>query len=561
MRRIFLLVFTACLLLVQAACYAAQVTDVKWGVDKNNILRLVVDLTDAAGYHVDVTDASVNLTVDAGISALAAGSRKMKSDVADVMQVAASGGKTIISLPLKVQLTPGDCKAFTLKKDPVTGRPARIVLDLATPKNAQPLPPAKSAASVARAPQRTYPAPSAKAGAQPPAASGKAGVSTQPPRVSTRPPAPRHETKRNIALAQGVNTQDGSGVRPAEAEKPYKAVEDMQARINAKALEQQQKREQQQAAQAPKQEPAKAAGDAQGQQAAGATAQPPATAGATAQPPATAGAAQTQPQAASTPAAQAKQPPAQEAPTVQKEDKNKAATSVRAKKKRSKKDALESAGGIKARAASKKRGKKDEVVKGSGKFRVDGGIAGKIITLDAGHGGSDPGAIGPSGLKEKEITLAIARLLEEELEKKGAKVFMTRTRDVDVYGPNASDVQELQARVNVGERNNSDIFVSLHINSSVNKNVGGFSTYYFPKTANDLRLAQAVQKQLTANFGVADMGVRQANFYVIKRISMPAVLLEMCFISNPEEEKLMQGKWFQKKAAKMVAEGLEKYFK
>ena len=540
MRRIFLLVFTACLLLVQAACYAAQVTDVKWGVDKNNILRLVVDLTDAAGYHVDVTDASVNLTVDAGISALAAGSRKMKSDVADVMQVAASGGKTIISLPLKVQLTPGDCKAFTLKKDPVTGRPARIVLDLATPKNAQPLPPAKSAASVARAPQRTYPAPSAKAGAQPPAASGKAGVSTQPPRVSTRPPAPRHETKRNIALAQGVNTQDGAGVRPAEAEKPYKAVEDMQARINATALEQQQKREQQQAAQAPKQEPAKVAGDAQGQQAAGATAQPQAAADAT---------------------MQEIDESLKKVESALKEDEKKATTSTKARKKRSKKDALESAGGIKARAASKKRGKKDEVVKGSGKFRVDGGIAGKIITLDAGHGGSDPGAIGPSGLKEKEITLAIARLLEEELEKKGAKVFMTRTRDVDVYGPNASDVQELQARVNVGERNNSDIFVSLHINSSVNKNVGGFSTYYFPKTANDLRLAQAVQKQLTANFGVADMGVRQANFYVIKRISMPAVLLEMCFISNPEEEKLMQGKWFQKKAAKMVAEGLEKYFK
>ena len=140
------------------------------------------------------------------------------------------------------------------------------------------------------------------------------------------------------------------------------------------------------------------------------------------------------------------------------------------------------------------------------------------------------------------------------------RVYSVDLDDYAEFGPNASDAEELQARVNVGEKYNSDMFVSLHVNSSVNKNVGGFSTYYYPKTDNDLRLAKNIQNKLAANFGVDDLGVRQANFYVIKRISMPAVLVEMCFISNEKELTLMKGQWFQKKTARLIAEGIEKYF-
>ena len=151
--------------------------------------------------------------------------------------------------------------------------------------------------------------------------------------------------------------------------------------------------------------------------------------------------------------------------------------------------------------------------------------------------------------------------VKELLEKEGAKVYMTRTTDKDVYAPNASDRAELQARVNVAEKHNSDLFLSLHINSSVNKSVGGFSSYYYPKTDNDLKIAKAIQDKFAKNFGVDNLGVRQANFYVVKRCSMPATLLEMCFISNPNEEKLMKGKWFQKKTARLIVEGVENYFK
>ena len=199
-------------------------------------------------------------------------------------------------------------------------------------------------------------------------------------------------------------------------------------------------------------------------------------------------------------------------------------------------------------------------IKAKSKFRTGGGIKDKIITLDPGHGGSDPGAIGASGLKEKQITLEISMRVKELLEKEGAKVYMTRTTDKDVYAANASDRAELQARVNVAEKHNSDLFLSLHINSSVNKSVGGFSSYYYPKTDNDLKIAKTIQDKFAQNFGVDNLGVRQANFYVVKRCSMPATLLEMCFISNPKEEKLMKSKWFQKKTALLIVEGVKNYF-
>ena len=115
---------------------------------------------------------------------------------------------------------------------------------------------------------------------------------------------------------------------------------------------------------------------------------------------------------------------------------------------------------------------------GSGKYSTSGGLSGKTITIDPGHGGSDSGAIGPHGVQEKNITLPISMYLKKSLENRGAKVLLTRTTDVDVYGPNASGVDELGARVNVANRSNSDVLVSVHINAFNNPSVGGIATYY-----------------------------------------------------------------------------------
>lgn len=193
-------------------------------------------------------------------------------------------------------------------------------------------------------------------------------------------------------------------------------------------------------------------------------------------------------------------------------------------------------------------------------FKISGGIKGKKITIDPGHGGSDPGAIGKNGTTEKESNLKIAMKLRDYLSEKGAIVSMTRTSDVDVYGVSATDAQELQARVDVAENNAADLFVSLHCNASTNRDVSGMTTYYYPKTNYDKVIAKAVQDRLIKNFGLDDLGIRQASFYVNKRSSMPSVLVEMAFLSNVKEEKLLRSNWFQTKMANTIAEGIEDYF-
>ena len=454
MRKIFVLIALACSLLVCAAAQAAQITDVKWGVNKEEVLRFVVDLTDNAGYAVDIEGSVLNLTVNASKGSQVAAQGIVKSALATSYQVVDKEHYTIVRVPLRQSLSESHYKSFTLKQDAQTNRPFRVVLDIMPAQRSVKAP----AQSTAKAPAQS----SVKAPAQTtaPVVSNRPVVSSRPTRPAAKKPTvtqPSSPAKSTASAAQS------SAVKQTEAAK----TETKQTTITTKK--------------------------------------------------------------------ETKQP-----------EKDKAKAEAEAK----------SSASPKAVPVSSKQTK----IVGNGKFRTSGGLSGKIITLDAGHGGSDPGAIGSDGTKEKNITLAITKAVKELLEKKGAKVYMTRTTDVDVYGPNASDADELQARVNVGEKYNSDLFVSLHINSSVNKNVGGFSTYYYPKTSNDLRIAKSIQDQLTANFGVDDLGVRQANFYVIKRISMPATLVEMCFISNEKELVLMKGKWFQNKTARLIAAGIEKYF-
>lgn len=195
-------------------------------------------------------------------------------------------------------------------------------------------------------------------------------------------------------------------------------------------------------------------------------------------------------------------------------------------------------------------------------YSVTGGIKGKHITLDPGHGGTDPGTHGLiTGVMEKEITLPVSLKLRAILEKKGAIVSMTRTTDRDVWGPEATDVQELQARVDVAEKNKADLFISVHCNASVNTAIGGFSTYYNSKTPYDENVAENIQESLLKTASLNDLGVREANFYVNKRCSMPGALVELLFLTNAREEKLLRSNWFQNKMAQAIADGIEEFYK
>ena len=463
MRKIFLLALLMCMLLLTAVAEAAQITDVKWGVDKNNVLRLVVDITDAAGYDVKLEGAKLKLTVNAKAAGQIPKMKKIKSTLADELRVVDGGSYTEVHLPLNQQINAGDYKPFVLKQDAKTGRPFRVVLDVWAAKTA--------------ATNNSAAAASTGAAASKPVVSSKPVVGSRPVKSAASENYQPISKPVNEVKTPVVSTQrPTSNAQVATTQKPAAEVK--------------------------------------------------------------------------APVASAQKPAATKAsgPKVivipKNNGDNNKATSQKGGKVTTKSDKVELPLAIKAKS----------------KFRTGGGIKDKIIILDPGHGGSDPGAIGASGLKEKQITLEISMRVKELLEKEGAKVFMTRTTDKDVYAPNASDRAELQARVNVAEKNNSDLFISLHINSSVNKSVGGFSSYYYPKTDNDLKIAKTIQDKFAKNFGVDNLGVRQANFYVVKRCSMPATLLEMCFISNPKEEKLMKSKWFQKKTARLIVEGVKNYF-
>lgn len=184
----------------------------------------------------------------------------------------------------------------------------------------------------------------------------------------------------------------------------------------------------------------------------------------------------------------------------------------------------------------------------------------KVITIDPGHGGSDSGAVGPNGFEEKAGAFAISQKLASILDQSGAKVVMTRDTDVDVYGPNASARDELQARVDVGNRANSDIFVSIHCNAFVNPAANGTQTFYYGSSYKGQRLAQNIQEKMIEVNGLRDRGISTCNFYVVKHSYMPAVLIETAFITNYDEEALLSDNDWQELMAKAIAEGINQYF-
>lgn len=187
-------------------------------------------------------------------------------------------------------------------------------------------------------------------------------------------------------------------------------------------------------------------------------------------------------------------------------------------------------------------------------------VKNKIITIDPGHGGSDSGAVGPNGYTEKEGAFAISQKVASILNQSGAKVIITRDSDVDVYGPNASARNELQARVDVGNNANSDIFVSIHCNAFVNPAANGTQTFYYGSSYQGQRLAQSIQEKMIEANGLRDRGISTCNFYVVKHSYMPAVLIETAFITNYDEEALLSDDEWQTTMAKAIAEGINEYF-
>ena len=191
------------------------------------------------------------------------------------------------------------------------------------------------------------------------------------------------------------------------------------------------------------------------------------------------------------------------------------------------------------------------------------GMKGRRIAIDPGHGGSDSGAIGPTGIMEKSVTMRVSRELKRLLDAEGATVILTRTGDTEVSekGASATSVEELQARCDVANKAKADIFLSIHADAFTNREVKGTTAYYYAQgTKQSKLLADSVRTALIDAIGTVDRGTQSCNFYVVKHTDMPAILVEISFISNPDEEKMMNSETGIKKIAQGIADGIADYF-
>lgn len=171
----------------------------------------------------------------------------------------------------------------------------------------------------------------------------------------------------------------------------------------------------------------------------------------------------------------------------------------------------------------------------------------RVIVIDPGHGGSDPGAT-RANEQEKTLTLDIAQLLANMLKSHGAIVYMTRNDDTFV---------SLSDRVVYSNGKSPDLFVSIHINACENESVHGIETHYYKDDSLDL--AKYIHKSIMSGIDENNRGVLKSRFYVIRHTTSPSVLLELGFISNANERALLKDKNRQKKMAELITEGIINY--
>lgn len=176
----------------------------------------------------------------------------------------------------------------------------------------------------------------------------------------------------------------------------------------------------------------------------------------------------------------------------------------------------------------------------------------KVIVLDAGHGGEDPGTLWESTY-EKNINLEITTKLEKILQRKGYSVIMTRNNDTAV---------SLESRIQLAENSRADVFVSIHQNALENDTVTNGIEVYCNENSNQnsSALAFAVQRAVIQATGATDLGADSfSNFYVVRENSVPACLIETGFLTSSMERSLLLSEEYQQKIASGIADGIHEY--
>lgn len=187
---------------------------------------------------------------------------------------------------------------------------------------------------------------------------------------------------------------------------------------------------------------------------------------------------------------------------------------------------------------------------------------GALIVIDPGHGGRDPGAVGRAGVREKEVALAVALQLQTLLHRAGVYTRLTRTDDTDLADPGATvrKPQDLRRRAEMANQAAADLFISIHANSFPSSIWSGAQTFYYPADGEGKRLAEAIQDALHRVLGPTSRRPQPGNYRVLRDTVMPAVVVELGFLSNPAEEQLLADPAYQERLAQALYEGILAYF-
>lgn len=194
-------------------------------------------------------------------------------------------------------------------------------------------------------------------------------------------------------------------------------------------------------------------------------------------------------------------------------------------------------------------------------------LSGKVIALDAGHGGPDGGAQSLEGLVEKDVTLPITLYLRDYLQQAGAVVVLTREEDTDLADPDTKGMshrktEDLIRRAQFVTGHKSDLFVSIHLNAIPSPKWSGAQTFFYSQNKDNPNLAALIQDEIRKNLENTDRIAKELDRtnYLLKTLKIPSALVEVGFLSNPQEAAMMANENYQKKVAGAIYQGILRYY-
>nr|WP_314728320.1 N-acetylmuramoyl-L-alanine amidase CwlD [Bacillus sp. Marseille-Q3570] len=193
-------------------------------------------------------------------------------------------------------------------------------------------------------------------------------------------------------------------------------------------------------------------------------------------------------------------------------------------------------------------------------------LTGKIIVLDAGHGGVDGGAVGKGNVQEKDIALNISLKLRDYLQQAGALVIMTRETDRDLASDGTKRIrnrktEDLLKRTEIVNTSEADMFVSIHLNAIPSSRWYGAQVFYNPAIEENEKLAKLIQEQIRSNLENTTRKAKPiSTVYMVRKAEIPGSLVEVGFLSNPNERELLKSKLYQTKLAASIYQGILRYY-